>query len=99
MDEKTEKPEKKTTPKPVVPDRDRIPVNVIRFAHAYDFRGGQKDGLTCEAEINATHTSYVCSYLPAMGMFEVTIGVNGSVVEEVMIPRECVKHWKRFPAA
>lgn len=92
-DEKTEK--KKPAPKATA---DRIPVGVIRFEQAYDFKNGaQSQGLTCVAELGV-HTTYVCTYILSLGMFELITGNNHQPVDEMLIPRERVKFWKRLDA-
>lgn len=76
------------------------PTKGIRIAHlyfvsAFDFPGAQETHIPCGAEPKTTGTSYVASYVPELGAFELRIYQGGNLAGERMIPREQVKQYTR----
>lgn len=74
---------------------DSIPVERMFFMDPLDFVGDQQSSVGCTPELARAGRSYMARYIPALGCFELTCGLNGAITTVRMIPLERIKQWIR----
>lgn len=73
----------------------RWPISHLHFVDALDFPGVQESHVACGPEPKPSGRSYVGSYIPELGAFELKLYNNGIEVGVRLVPRERVKQFER----